>query len=163
MTPPACQLVSNIHIIAYVEELYEMEGVLNNYKLGDKDKLEVYTGVAKVRKDLKVLQNKFRMVQNGAKYSSSSKKNNIGAWSPEKEEMKRSKRLEARAKRKKEDKKLAQSIRDQYRPLLKQDIEAIKKFPEEIGSKRSKEQLMKMRREIFNRRVDIEMQKKKSE
>ena len=105
---PAIQLVSDNHIIAYVAELYEMEGVLNNYKLGDKDKLEVYTGVAKVRKDLKVLQNKFRMVQNGAKYSSSSKKNNIGAWSPEKEEMKRSKRLEARAKRKKEDKKLAQ-------------------------------------------------------
>ena len=140
-----------------------MEGVLNNYKLGDKDKLEVYTGVAKVRKELDVLQKKFTRVQNGARYSSQSKTKNRGGFSPEKEELKRSQRVEARKKQKKEDQKLAQSIRDQYRPLLKQDIETIKKFPEEIGSKRSKEQLIKMRKEIFHRRVDIEMQKRKHE
>ena len=43
-----------------IKLLLEMDGVLNSYKLGDKDKIETYTGVAKVRKDLEVLQKKFR-------------------------------------------------------------------------------------------------------
>ena len=140
-----------------------MDGVLNSYKLGDKDKIETYTGVAKVRKDLEVLQKKFRSVQDGASYGRKSpKKQKKDMSSPEREMMERTQRLSARAKQKKKEQKMAQSIRDQYRPLLKQDIDSIKKFPEEIGTKRSKEQLIKMRKEIFNRRVEIELLKKKN-
>ena len=129
-------------------------------KMGEKEKIEMYTGMTKVKADLERIKKRYRAVQSGASYVRRSPRKAVLS-SPERAEMEKTKRMEDRAKQKRKDQELTQTIRDRYRPLLKADIEKIKSYPEEVGSKKSKDQLIKMRKEIFNRRIDIELMKQK--
>ena len=61
------------------------------------------------------------------------------------------------------EKEFAMEIKQEYKPYLEADVQTIKDFPETIGSPKTKRQLIKMRKEIFNRRLDIELQRKKIE
>jgi hypothetical protein len=129
-------------------------------KMGEKEKIEMYTGMTKVKADLERIKKRYRAVQSGASYVRRSPRKAVPG-SPEQAKMAQTKRKQDRANQKRKDQELAQTIRDRYRPLLKADIEKIKNYPEEVGSKKSKEQLIKMRKEIFNRRIEIELMKQK--
>mgnify|MGYP001177289756 FL=1 len=132
----------------------------------DNKSLEHHCGVNKVREDLDKITRKLAMVRDSASYKNNHnnhRKKKASTSPKERESFDHTVRLRAMKELQRREKEFAMEIKQEYKPYLEADVQTIKDFPETIGSPKTKRQLIKMRKEIFNRRLDIELQRKKIE
>eukprot|EP00753_Platysulcus_tardus_P010928 PLAT3155.2.p1 GENE.PLAT3155.2~~PLAT3155.2.p1 ORF type:complete len:409 (+),score=140.49 PLAT3155.2:43-1227(+) len=76
-------------------------------------------------------------------------------------DLKREARRNALAAMRRQTSKHVSKLSRKLRPILAHDLATIRTFPEEVGSPRSKEKLVRTQRELYKRRIAIEVERKR--
>eukprot|EP00743_Colponemidia_sp_Colp-15_P001445 GILK01001584.1.p1 GENE.GILK01001584.1~~GILK01001584.1.p1 ORF type:complete len:280 (+),score=64.10 GILK01001584.1:116-841(+) len=127
------------------------------------DAFEAETGFSKLQKELDRIDRKLNTLRShGARRTSSlspphaSSRDALRRIEDKKDLQKKALEL-----LEKKEKKYREELLHRYQPLLEKEIAQIKKIPNDIGTPRTKTNLIKMRQNMLSRRIDLEVEKKK--